>query len=137
MPQVVGTDLGCAPIGQPVDMILMRTDIGCEDRPIRDKFTSRDSSGMIFFLNEMESTSTTWFVRHLQFNRMPLNCKLFAEIARTIHVKMLECSVIFTKSLMDMSAKSFDFATKEEPKAKHSRLDAVALKRKPVSALHG
>merc|ERR1712014_235730 len=77
-----------APTGQPVPMVLMRTDIGCSDSPIHDRDTKWDPNGKTFFLNEIEPSSTTYFVRHLKFDCIPLYGRLYAETARRIYAEM-------------------------------------------------
>ncbi|CAE7213657.1 unnamed protein product [Symbiodinium sp. CCMP2456] len=56
----------CTPSGQPVDMTLIRTDVGCSDSPVHDKHTKWDPNGRTFFLNEIEYGGTTYFIRHLK-----------------------------------------------------------------------
>merc|ERR1712151_46780 len=77
-----------APTGQSVPMVLMRTDIGCSDSKIHDRNTNWDPNGKTFFLNEIEPSSTTYFVRHLKFDCIPLYGKLYAETARRIYAEM-------------------------------------------------
>jgi len=76
------------PNGQPVPMTLIRTDIGCSDSEIHDKETNWDPNQRTFFLNEIEYGGTTYFIRHLKFDAMPLWAKLYVEKAREIHEKM-------------------------------------------------
>merc|ERR1712083_436401 len=76
------------PTGQTVPMTMMRTDIGCSDSKIDDVQTNWDPKKKTFFLNEIEPTSTTYFVRHLKFDCIPMYAKLFAEKAREIHASM-------------------------------------------------
>lgn len=113
-----------APNGQPLDMILMRTDIGCSDSPIHDKHTNWDPNGKTFFLNEIEPSSTTWFVRHLKFDCMPMYGKLYADMARAIHAKMSEGPVKPAKAIRSIA--------KEEPKAKRARTGKAAVAKKPA-----
>merc|ERR1711976_599356 len=77
-----------APTGQTVPMVLMRTDIGCSDSQVHGRNTKWDPNGKTFFLNEIEPSSTTYFVRHLKFNCIPLYGKLYAETARRIYSEM-------------------------------------------------
>jgi len=63
-------------------MVLVRTDIGCSDSQIHDKDYSWDPTKKTFFLNEIEPSSTTYFVRHLKFDCIPMYGKLYAETAR-------------------------------------------------------
>merc|ERR1712039_1169900 len=69
-------------------MTMMRTDIGCSDSPLNDNQTTWDGSKKTFFLNEIEPTSTTYFVRHLKFDCIPMYGKLFADKAREIYEEM-------------------------------------------------
>lgn len=68
--------------GGTLPMILTRTDVGCSDSKIYDKDYDWDPSKKTFFLNEIEPSSTTYFVRHLKFDCIPLYGNLFAETAR-------------------------------------------------------
>jgi len=68
--------------GGEIPMVLTRTDIGCSDSQIFDKDYNWDSSKRTFFLNEIEPSSTTYFVRHLKFDCIPMYGKLYAETAR-------------------------------------------------------
>jgi len=77
-----------APGGGEVPMILVRTDIGCSDSPIHDKDYNWDPNGKTFFLNEIEPSSTTYFVRHLKFDCLPMYGKLYAETARKMKEQM-------------------------------------------------
>merc|ERR1712086_575769 len=74
--------------GGSVPMVLVRTDIGCSDSQIHDKDYKWDPSKKTFFLNEIEPSSTTYFVRHLKFDCIPMYGKLYAETAREIHRQM-------------------------------------------------
>ena len=55
--------------GQPIDMTLIRTDVGCSDSQLFDKHTNWDPNGRTFFLNEIEYGGTTYFIRHLKEDR--------------------------------------------------------------------
>merc|ERR1712137_241150 len=68
--------------GGRVPMVLVRTDIGCSDSQIYDKDFDWDPSRKTFFLNEIEPSSTTYFVRHLKFDCIPMYGKLYADTAR-------------------------------------------------------
>jgi len=83
-----------APGGGTVPMILMRTDIGCSDSQIYDRDTHWDPSVKTFFLNEIEPSSTTYFVRHLKFDCIPMYSRLYAETAREIHRQMVASKVV-------------------------------------------
>lgn len=71
--------------GTAVGHILLRTDIGCSDSQLHDKHTNWDPTKRTFFLNEIEPSSTTYFVRWLKFDSIPMWGKLYAEKAREIH----------------------------------------------------
>merc|ERR1711945_82115 len=77
-----------APTGQTVPMVLVRTDIGCSDSPIYDRNTRWNPNQKTFFLNEIEPSSTTYFVRHLKFDCIPMYAKLYAESARRYKEQM-------------------------------------------------
>mmetsp|Transcript_89624 Transcript_89624/g.278927 ORF Transcript_89624/g.278927 Transcript_89624/m.278927 type:complete len:407 (+) Transcript_89624:80-1300(+) len=70
--------------GGSVPMILVRTDIGCSDSQMYDRDCQWDPSKRTFFLNEIEPSSTTYFVRHLKFDCIPMYGKLYAETARQV-----------------------------------------------------
>jgi len=70
--------------GKSVSNILVRTDIGCSDSQIHDCYTHWDPMKKTFFLNEIEPSSTTYFVRWLKFDCIPLYGRLYAEKAREI-----------------------------------------------------
>ena len=62
-------NLSCSRVdlaGQPIDMTLIRTDVGCSDSQLHDKNTNWDPNGRTFFLNEIEYGGTTYFIRHLK-----------------------------------------------------------------------
>jgi len=72
-------------MGTAVDNILVRTDIGCADSQVYDRDTHWDPTKKTFFLNEIEPSSTTYFVRWLKFDCIPMYAKLYAEKAREIY----------------------------------------------------
>merc|ERR1712182_164516 len=74
-----------APTGQEVPMIMVRTDIGCSDSQLHDVNTNWDPNKRTFFLNEIEPSSTTYFVRWLKFDCMPMYGELYAKLAREIY----------------------------------------------------
>mmetsp|Transcript_119342 Transcript_119342/g.210889 ORF Transcript_119342/g.210889 Transcript_119342/m.210889 type:complete len:413 (-) Transcript_119342:153-1391(-) len=76
------------PGGKSVKNILLRTDIGCSDSQLHDKYTNWDPNKKTFFLNEIEPSSTTYFVRWLKFDCIPLYGKLYAAKAREIYKQM-------------------------------------------------
>jgi len=78
--------------GESVDNILVRTDIGCSDSQVFDKDThwpfNEEKTIKTFFLNEIEPSSTTYFVRWLKFDCIPMWGELYAEKAREIFNQM-------------------------------------------------
>merc|ERR1719356_1026990 len=76
------------PTGEEVPMTLIRTDIGCSDSQMHDKDLNWDPTQKTFFLNEIEYGGTTYFIRHLKFDAMPLWARLYVEKAREINAKM-------------------------------------------------
>jgi len=76
------------PNGKTIDQVLLRTDIGCCDSEIHDNTYNWNKNKKTFFLNEIEPNSTTYFVRWLKFDCMPLYGKLYARSAREIYKKM-------------------------------------------------
>mmetsp|Transcript_4178 Transcript_4178/g.11651 ORF Transcript_4178/g.11651 Transcript_4178/m.11651 type:complete len:413 (-) Transcript_4178:73-1311(-) len=81
-----------APNGEPIPMTLIRTDVGCADSQVYDKDTHWDPAKKTFFLNEIEYGGTTYFIRHLKFDAMPLWARLYAEKAREIQAKVDEAA---------------------------------------------
>merc|ERR1712061_429255 len=78
------------PNGESVKNVLVRTDIGCSDSQIYDRDYDWDPKKKTFFLNEIEPSSTTYFVRWLKFDCLPLYGKLYAAKAREIYKHMAE-----------------------------------------------
>jgi len=76
------------PNGKTIDQILLRTDIGCCDSELHDNTYNWNPNKKTFFLNEIEPNSTTYFVRWLKFDCLPLYGKLYARSAREIKQKM-------------------------------------------------
>merc|ERR1712186_229102 len=76
--------------GKSVKNILVRTDIGCSDSQIYDHDYKWDPNKRTFFLNEIEPSSTTYFVRWLKFDSIPTWARLYAQKAREIckHMKV-------------------------------------------------
>merc|ERR1719362_948981 len=71
-----------------IDQILLRTDIGCCDSELHDNTYNWNPNKKTFFLNEIEPNSTTYFVRWLKFDCLPLYGKLYTRSAREIYQKM-------------------------------------------------
>jgi len=103
-----------APGGKPIGMTLIRTDVGCSDSPIHDKEANWDPNGKTFFLNEIEYGGTTYFLRHLKFDAIPMWAKLYASKAREIQDKVEESKT-------------------EEPAAKRAKTEA--MRKKPAGAV--
>jgi len=102
--------------GGEIPMVLTRTDIGCSDSQIFDKDYNWDPSKKTFFLNEIEPSSTTYFVRHLKFDCIPMYGKLYAETA--IKYKEMKDKKIGASAAGMVSAKrSIDESTAEETAA--------------------
>merc|ERR1712151_661385 len=76
------------PNGESVKNVLVRTDIGCSDSQIHDRNTHWNPKKKTFFLNEIEPSSTTYFVRWLKHDCIPVYGKLYAQKAREIYRKM-------------------------------------------------
>jgi len=87
-----------APTGQEVPMVLVRTDIGCSDSAIHDKDTNWDPTRKTFFLNEIEPCSTTYFVRFLKFDCIPMYGKLYGDTARLVAEEMKKGPVKVSRS---------------------------------------
>eukprot|EP00927_Polykrikos_kofoidii_P000123 TRINITY_DN1004_c0_g1_i1.p1 TRINITY_DN1004_c0_g1~~TRINITY_DN1004_c0_g1_i1.p1 ORF type:complete len:419 (+),score=68.35 TRINITY_DN1004_c0_g1_i1:47-1303(+) len=73
--------------------VLVRTDIGCSDSQIFDREYNWNPKKKTFFLNEIEPSSTTYFVRHLKFDCIPLYAKLFAAKARELYKRIMRGKV--------------------------------------------
>merc|ERR1712167_462035 len=79
LPQMHGPD------GRPIGNILIRTDIGCNEGEVHDKDTHWDPSKKTFFLNEIEYGGTTYFIRHLKFDSVPLWAEKYVAKTREMH----------------------------------------------------
>lgn len=122
------------PTGQPVPMILMRTDIGCSDSEMHDVNTKWDPNVKTFFLNEIEPSSTTYFVRHLKFDSIPMYGKLYADKAREMYSEMQKGPVkVSRKSVVPRKSVAMT-AMKAVMKAKPAMKAAmkVAMKAMPL-----
>merc|ERR1712151_1375361 len=75
------------PNGESVKNVLGRTDIGCSDSQIHDRNTHWNPKKKTFFLNEIEPSSTTYFVRWLKHDCIPVYGKLYAQKAPEIYKK--------------------------------------------------
>merc|ERR1712045_734071 len=74
--------------GKSVKNIMVRCDIGCSDSQVYDKDTKWDPTKKTFFVNEIEPSSTTYFVRWLKYDSMPMWGRLYAQKAREIYRHM-------------------------------------------------
>jgi hypothetical protein len=99
------------PGGKPVKNILVRTDIGCSDSQIYDRHTDWDPNQKTFFLNEIEPSSTTYFVRWLKFDCIPMYAKLYAAKAREIY-KEIQSGRSKTKKMPAVGLKQQKAASK-------------------------
>jgi len=109
--------------GKSVDNILVRTDIGCSDSQVYDKDTHWNPSVKTFFLNEIEPSSTTYFVRFLTFDCIPMYGKLFADKAREIFNQMQACKAKALK--ISVKAKA---ASKKPPAKAKGKVPMKAMK---------
>jgi len=120
------------PTGETIPMTLIRTDVGCSDSVVHDKDTHWDPNEKTFFLNEIEYGGTTYFIRHLKFDSMPLWAKLFAEKSREIHAKMEDAS---PEPKQKRAKTSTPIANMKKPAAAVSKKPAVpasVLRKKPA-----
>jgi len=72
---------------QLLGQVLVRTDIGCSDGVLHDKDTHWQPGEKTFFLNEIEYGGTTYFIRHLKFDAVPMWASHYADRAREINRK--------------------------------------------------
>jgi len=126
-----------APNGRPVGMTLMRTDIGCSDSQIFDHNTNWDPKKKTFFLNEIEPSSTTYFVRHLKFDCIPLYGKLIAETAQEIHREMGKTAIPVLKPLAMRSVPMKAAVTAKKVKVMKTAMNTKVIKSamKPTKAM--
>merc|ERR1712194_973035 len=113
----------------------MRTDIGVSDSPLNDNQTHWDGSKKTFFLNEIEPTSTTYFVRHLKFDCIPTYGKLFAEKAREIYKEMEKAKFRVKKPMKTAMKTAMKSAMKTMAKKKGAM--KVAKKGKKAAPMKG
>jgi len=76
------------PNGKSLGMTLIRTDIGCSDTQLCDKNTNWNPNEKTFFLNEIEYGGTTYFIRHLKFDAIPMWADLYVKKTKEIAEKM-------------------------------------------------
>merc|ERR1711971_1402207 len=116
-------------------MTMMRTDIGCSDSPLNDNQTHWDGTKKTFFLNEIEPTSTTYFVRHLKFDCIPMYGKLFADKAREIYNEMEKAKFRVRKPMKTAMKAAMKSAMKTAAKKKVLRRMKVAPKAKKAAPM--
>jgi len=110
-----------APNGEPIGMTLIRTDIGCSDTQLFDKNTNWNPNEKTFFLNEIEYGGTTYFIRHLKFDSIPMWAELYVNKAREIARKM--------------NVSIGEEQGTEEPLKKRARTTQSAMKRPAAAAI--
>merc|ERR1712226_1348495 len=112
-------------------MCMMRTDIGCSDSKLHDIDNKWDPNKKTFFLNEIEPTSTTYFVRHLKFNCIPMYANLFAEKAREVYKEIQKGPVKKTvmKKAVAKKVARVSTAGKKNPAATKKKTIKATLKR--------
>merc|ERR1712113_1317979 len=111
--------------GKSVKNIMVRCDIGCSDSQIYDKDTKWDPTKKTFFVNEIEPSSTTYFVRHLKFDSMPIMGRLYAEKAREIYRHMKAAGTTAADRMRAKAAKGKTTAKKTAPNAKTSKASVM------------
>jgi hypothetical protein len=118
------------PGGKPVKNVLVRTDIGCSDSQMYDRDCQWDPTQKTFFLNEIEPSSTTYFVRWLKFDCLPMYGKLYAAKAREIHREMQSARGMPKKlaGLKEKPAKIPSKVMKTKLKAKMTKVKTKAAK---------
>jgi hypothetical protein len=126
------------PDGQPIGMTLIRTDIGCSDSQVYDVNTNWDPSQKTFFLNEIEYGGTTYFIRHLKFDAIPMWAKLYADKSREIASLMENGKAAKRRGGAKGGAAKKGAAKKGAPKKSVSKKPAAARKsvaKKPARAV--
>jgi len=106
--------------GKSVKNIMTRVDIGCSDSQVYDRDTKWDPTKKTFFVNEIEPSSTTYFVRWLKFDSVPLWGRLYAQKAREIykHMKAAKATAADRKAAATArKAKGLKVAVKGKAKA--------------------
>jgi len=111
--------------GKWVKNIMVRCDIGCSDSQIYDKDTKWDPTKKTFFVNEIEPSSTTYFVRHLKFDSMPMWGRLYAQKAREIYKHMKAAGTTAADRTKAKVAKGKAPAKKTPPIAKASQANVI------------
>merc|ERR1712113_1024254 len=111
--------------GKSVKNIMVRCDIGCSDSQVYDKDTKWDPTKKTFFVNEIEPSSTTYFIRHLKFDSMPIMGRLYAQKAREIYKHMKAAGTTAADRMKAKAAKGKTTAKKQAPKAKASKASVM------------
>jgi len=119
-----------APNGKPVGMTLVRTDVGCSDSPIYDKYTKWSPTKRTFFLNEIEYGGTTYFTRHLKFDCIPMYADLYVKQSREIAKALAEEKTTVEKKpkKVVVTPKKPVTAVIQKTKAKHTKKATKAKK---------
>jgi len=121
--------------GKSVENVLLRTDIGCSDSQLYDKDCIWDPNKRTFFLNEIEPSSTTYFVRWLKFDCIPMYAKLYAQKAREIYKQMYPAAKKAAPKVSKPAAAKRGAAKTTAPKAKvMKKVMKTALKAKAGGA---
>jgi len=121
--------------GKSVDNVLVRVDIGCSDSQVYDKDFKWDPSKKTFFVNEIEPSSTTYFVRWLKFDSMPMMGRLYASKAREIYKHMKAAGATAADRMKAKAAKGKATTTsRAAPKAKAPTGKARVMKAGKVKA---
>jgi len=123
-----------APNGEPFPMTLIRTDIGCSDSAVHDCNTNWDPNAKTFFLNEIEYGGTTYFIRHLKFDAMPLWANLYAAKSREIRDIMKQEVPEPQRKRARVGVSKKPAAVLKKPSAAAARKPAAAVLRRPASA---
>merc|ERR1712045_206198 len=110
--------------GKSVKNIMVRCDIGCSDSQVYDKDTKWDPTKKTFFVNEIEPSSTTYFVRWLKFDSMPMWGRLYAQKAREIYKHMKAAGTTAADRTKAKAAKG-KTAKKKAPNAKASKASVM------------
>merc|ERR1712113_867422 len=115
--------------GKSVKNIMVRCDIGCSDSQVYDKDTKWDPTKKTFFVNEIEPSSTTYFVRFLKFDSMPMWGQLYAQKAREIYRHMKAAGTTAADRMRAKAAKG-KTAAKKKAASKVNVLKVGKLKAK-------
>merc|ERR1711920_865044 len=98
------------------------------------KDTKWDPSKKTFFVNEIEPSSTTYFVRWLKFDSMPMMGRLYASKAREIYKHMKTKGATAVDRMKAKAGKGKAITRRAAPKAKVSTASARVMKAGKVKA---